>query len=176
MLGDHAIGMPIERPHRDPPCPAEIVIDIVREQPEAVDELERRCVRELVDPHRPVLDDEDIGIGEHRLEILGPRAVRHGDARRDLVAGRPGSQHGHGIGTFGQIELLEKRPALRGRSQRLADQAKHLVRLTEDDLHQAAPYHTHGVIAGLVPAIPTRRAPCVPKRDPRDKPAGDTAE
>ncbi len=30
--------------------------------------------------------------------------------------------------------------------------------------------HTLGVIAGLVPAIPLRDAPCQPNRDGRDKP------
>ena len=29
------------------------------------------------------------------------------------------------------------------------------------------------VMAGLVPAIPLRRAPCLPKRDARDEPGHD---
>jgi hypothetical protein len=32
------------------------------------------------------------------------------------------------------------------------------------------------VMAGLVPAIPLGRAPCVPKRDARVKPAHDSGE
>ncbi len=35
---------------------------------------------------------------------------------------------------------------------------------------------TFAVIAGLVPAISLRQATCSPKRDPRDKPAGDNGE
>ena len=36
--------------------------------------------------------------------------------------------------------------------------------------------YIHGVMAGLVPAIPIIWARYLPDRDPRDKPAGDAGE